>query len=435
MRWISKHANTLFVFFFTLLTRLLYLWVVPLAPLRHLPFETDSRAVKLLAGETIVYPDAWASFYVVLAGFYKAFDLVGLYENRVLWFALTQSVMAALAALLLYLISLKLFDSKRLAVGTGLAFALYYPFLYFNTLVLSETTFVLAVVAALYLLVVPERSPWTLAGSGLLLGIAMISRPILTPFIPLLVIWLVATSQKQARVRNSAVILSAFGMVLALASWVNSGIGKHHRFSYNGNTGVNFALAQCRIRRIEYELPDGEFFWFSPPIFWDTSLPDVKTSVPFYDNGYYMRMGLDCLLEEPLKLVTNFGHVANIYHSAFYPDFIEAAWHRLAIDVWKIPGVILTAAFFAYPLLHGRMRSESLSSTHPLRDYWLFAALMVSMYASVYLASPGEERYLVSYYFLLLLIGLPFVVHWAGRIRIERVEQEDGKSLTKEKTA
>jgi len=45
-----------------------------------------------------------------------------------------------------------------------------------------------------------------------------------------------------------------------------------------------------------------------------------------------------------------------------------------------------------------------------LRTYWLLAGLLASMLLAVYAANPGEERYLVPYFFALVLYGVPGVL-------------------------
>lgn len=399
----ARHFGSLFVFAFALIVRVVYLQFLPPPSLKWLPYQFDLRASQLLAGETVFFPDAWASFHVVLAGFYAVFEWFGTLDQRVLVWAYVQCVMAAIAAALLYDLTRKLIGSNRIALASGLLFALHYPFLYLNTLVLSETTFVLAMISAFHVLLTSKPSVKTAIAAGVLLGIALICRPILTPFLPLLGVWLVATLEKGKRVKHLAALALAVASVATLAASINAATGKHHRLSYSGNMGANVALAQCRLKTLRYQLPSGERFWFSPPSSWKQSLPTVKTDVPFYDNGYYLRMGLNCVLENPSRLVGNLGHLARLYHSVFYPTFVDSRHHRTLIDVWKFPAVILTLAFMAAPLVNREWAAS--------KGYWLFASLLISLFIATYVANPGEERHLVPYFWVLIPYGLPALLH------------------------
>jgi len=400
----SRHHFWLFVFAFALTVRIIALQFIPPPALKWLPYQFDLRASQLLAGETIAFPDAWASFHIVLAGFYAVFEWLEALEHRVLLWAYVQSVMAAIAAAILYDLTRKLCGSNRIALAAGVLFSLHYPFLYLNTLVLSETTFVLVLVAAFHVLLTWQPSVKSLALAGVLLGIALICRPILTPFFPLLGIWLLVTMERGKRIKYLAILGLGVAAVMTIASSINADTGRHHRFSYSGNTGANVALAQCRLKTLRYDLPSGEYFWFSPPSSWGGSLPTVKTDVPFYEDSYYLRMGLNCVLEEPSRLVGNFAHLARLYHSVLYPDFADNRHHRTLVDVWKFPAVILTLAFIAAPLV----RRECLTS----KAYWLFAALFVSLFVSTYVANPGEERHFVPYFWVLLPYGLPALLQF-----------------------
>ena len=212
---------------------------MPPPPLKWLPYQFDLRASQLLAGETVFFPDAWSSFHIILAGFYAAFEWLGALEHRVLLWAYVQCVMAAAAAALLYDLTRRVSGSNRIALAAGVLFSLYYPLLYLNTLVLSETTFVLAIVSAFHILLTSKRSVKTVSFASVLLGIALICRPILTPFFPLLGVWLLVTVERGQRIRHLAALALGVGMVVTIASSINAAVGKHHRFSYSGNTGAN----------------------------------------------------------------------------------------------------------------------------------------------------------------------------------------------------
>ncbi len=392
----ARHCGSLFVFAFALIVRVVYLQFVPPPSLKWLPYQFDLRASQLLAGETVFFPDAWASFHVVLAGFYAVFERFGTLDQRVLIWAYVQCVMAAISSL--YPPRLDRFTRFPRPRNPSL------PPPFPNLKPPGPAgPLRFAVKTALPLPPTSKPSVKTAIAAGVLLGIALICRPILTPFFPLLGVWMVATLEKGKRVKHLAALALAVASIATLAASVNAATGKYHRLSYSGNMGANVALAQCRLKTLRYQLPSGERFWFSPPSSWKQSLPTVKTDVPFYDNGYYLRMGLNCLIENPSRLVGNLGHLARLYHSVFYPTFVDSRHHGTLIDAWKFPAVILTLAFMAAPLVNREWAAS--------KGYWLFASLLISLFIATYVANPGEERHLVPYFWVLIPYGLPALLH------------------------
>lgn len=399
-------ANAGKLFGFSFIARLLYMAAAPPAELKQLPMQIDRRANILLDGGTHHFPDAWASFYQIVAGFYTAFDFLGVPEqDYVHAFLVVQMVMASIAVSVVYLLAVRLFGNERWAFWGAVLFAIYYPFLYLNSLILSETFFTMGVVAGLTLLLAPNRRIWMAAMAGLLLGLAFISRPILTTFMPLLLIWVLVTTPRGERILDSVALFAPIIAIVMVSSWLTSTIDKNSRFSYNGNTGINVAMTQCRIKRIEYSLEDGEGFWFAPPYFWDGDGPEIETDVAFYDNGYYMQMGLDCVLDAPINvMVGNIRHVANVFDSELYPNNNETITHVFLLLVWKIITIAFALLALFFPLTRAYKERPIARS-----GFWLFAGLVAGMFASVYLASPGEERYVIPFFFVFVLFGIPVI--------------------------
>jgi hypothetical protein len=190
--------------------------------------------------------------------------------------------------------------------------------------------------------------------------------------------------------------LSALVIVIPTAI-INHHFDKHGAYSITGNGGVNIALTWCQPRRITYTLENGENFWFSPPIFQSKDpSTDIITDVAFYEQGYYINMGINCLIEHPERIITNIEHVINIFHSKFYPNFHPFSLHDELITLWKILTVPLLLGLLYFPIKYQKLRGE-----------WLISILLlITLFIAVYAANPGEERYLVPYFFVILILGI-----------------------------
>ena len=408
----SYRYHVAFVFLFALVVRCVYLWVVfDESLLKWLPYNLDQIALRHLGGEPHRYPTAWGSYPVVLGFFYSLLDIVGWLELRHVATVAVNALLGALAASLVYqLAKLVVPGRPRLALALALIFALYYPALYFNALVLSENLFLPVVLAITYVCL--SRRVDSRRGSvvlGLLTGTAVVIRPIFAPFLPLLLFWIwLACRWRLLQAARWAFtgFVPAVLAVIWIVSWVNHGTDTHERYGFAHNGGVNFAMAWCQTRKARYRLATGETRWFAPPVFRNRDpLSDIVTDIPFSQQGYYFRIGLACLRQNPERLFENLRHVANIWWSRFYPDLIDSRPHRVALSFWMLATIPLALAFLAYPFV---FREQGWG--------WLFAFfLLSSLVIAVYLTNPGEERYVVPYYFALILWGMPVIVRLVER--------------------
>lgn len=371
---------------------------------KFLAEQYDWRALKLIGGETIHYPHAWGSFYVVLAGFYKVIDFAGFIADRITIMAVFQNILAAVSVGLLFLIAHRYF-STIIAICISLIFALYYPFIYSNMLLISETFTVFCLVIIFYLLLEKKLTSLKTIIVGVTLGFGLISRPMLLTFIPLLILWIFHYAKSKSVAILLALILSTASIVVT-ANYINFLYGQQKQFSFAGSGGVNFAMTNCHIKKISYQTQSGESFWFAPPAYRHTSTKEITTGIPFYFDQPYLSMGINCLRDNPVQLLSNFNNIRRIYFSLFYPNFHSSWLHNTLFIIWKWLSLVLTVFFFLFPFIR------------PFKDlpialkkaYSLSVAFFLSLLIAVYLTNPGEERYLVTYFFVLPLFGLPALV-------------------------
>lgn len=168
--------------------------------------------------------------------------------------------------------------------------------------------------------------------------------------------------------------------------------------SIGENGGVNFAIAQCELKKISYSTADGDAFWFSPPVFWGSRKPEVKTNIPFSNQNYYYRMGWECLKKGSGNFERNLSHVKNVFASFFYPDFENSFWHKNLFMFWKTIGAGLSITLLIFPFVKMNQPQSRTRS--------LLILLFLSLLAAVFWENPGEERYLVPYFFILLISGI-----------------------------
>lgn len=365
-----------------------------------LSFQFDRRALTILEGARRNYIDAWASFHVPVAGFYKMLQAAGLFEFRLPAIVVFNCLLAAVTAVLIHVMILRLAPGKhRLALFGGFAYIFYYPSVYFTLLLLSENLYTPLFMGLIFAALSDPR-PRARTGllCGLMAGVALISRPILAGFLPLWGAWLLFRHRSSLRAlffRFLPPLFAALIAILALTAWINSRHDHGNRFSIAGNGGVNFTMAWCQPVKISYLTGAGESFWFRSPSTFGTRGKTINTDIPFYKQGTYYRMGMECIRDNPFLLIKNLRHIANIFHSEFYPSFYISEWHPNLLFAWKLAAIPLLFLFMLYPFVRRRQTGEWL-----LGFFGLFSTLVM-----VYLFNPGEERYLVPCYPLFLVWG------------------------------
>lgn len=410
---LKKLSAELLLFFLTFSLRLSYIFIffAPAKYLRFLPAQSNLRAIDLLNGKPVFFPDAWSSYYLIVALFYKFFKFIGLYEKKEMAIVTLNVFLGSLAVCFFYRLAKKIVSS-RVAFIASLIMAVYYPLLYLNSLNLSENVFVFTLIASLYFLVT-SKTFFANVLSGLLLGISIICRPLLFSFFPFLLIWILSDSEKLSKRTLRFLTIATFALFIILgSSLLNFKVGRQKYFSLATNGGVNFALAQCEFKKLSYKYKN-ETFYFTPPALWQSKNRQVATNVPFYNQLYYYRMGLECLKKNPEQLLQNTLHIKNLFSSLFYPSFANIPNHQINLLFWKIVSLIFLLLFIAYPYLENNRQKSRL--------YELFLGLIFSLFLSVYFLNMGEERYLAPYFFALNLFAVAAICKLLDRKNFSRL--------------
>jgi hypothetical protein len=103
----------------------------------------------------------------------------------------SQMLLSLLAVALVYWLGIRLVPRNRsMAVLAACAMAIYLPFVIYPQVVLSETLFILLVLAAFSLLIDAAHHPRTAALAGLLLGLTTLTRSLTLGFLPFVIIWM-----------------------------------------------------------------------------------------------------------------------------------------------------------------------------------------------------------------------------------------------------
>jgi hypothetical protein len=223
----------------------------------------DSRAYLGAANVLVTtgsYPDRTDALFFRAPGYPVFLAAVTLgHPERIAAAKIAGAASAALVPLLLAALSARLFQSRAVALATGLAAALHPSFVLIAADIQSETVFLPLLLGAAYLLLAATDRPSTslALGAGLLLATAALVRPTALALAPFLLAPL-RDRRYPLRARAHLAGAAALGFAAALAPWTARNALMFHEFIpvsdsagssfFDGNTGWTSRLYAARTR-------------------------------------------------------------------------------------------------------------------------------------------------------------------------------------------
>lgn len=403
------------ILIFGFLLRLFYIFVftVPENYLGSDPGAYDSWALMFAKNQHIVFSTYWPPlFYIFLSFIYRPLIWLGIESWRIKIDVIIFAIFYMIGFWCIYQIAKKLF-TKKIALIVLITLIFWYPFIFLNYLIMSENLFFPLVFLGLYLLIVKPLKPATGLWLGLLWGVALLGRPIFSLALPLFFIWVLYYRL------NWKILLNFFITVLLIVAtmmvfnfYYTKGVEK----SISSNGGVGFAMLWCDAKSIEFR-NSGYSFGFGPPA--NVDYPENKrifTDVPFSNQKYYYQMGLNCLKNHPERLITSISSVFKLFQSHLFPTVGGIAnWENFRL-VFKI----ITALLFILCLstIIGISENWILVDKSIKKYLNLFALFILSLLIAVYLQNVGEERYIIPYTPLLMILSLPTITFIYGKVKL-----------------
>lgn len=385
-------ARVFYIFRYT--TPEMYLWSDPGA--------YDLRAMQMARDQYVLFSTYWPPFFhIVLSFLYRFLVWLGLENWRIKVDVIIFALLYILAFWCIYQIVKKLFSEKIALIVLALLI-LWHPLIYMNFLIMSENLFFPLFFFGLYLLVTKPLKLWMGIIIGALWGMAFLSRPIFAFAFPLFLLW-------GWRYKINWKFLTAFTLTVSLITvsmmLFNSYYTKGEEKSISSNGGVGFAMLWCDAKSMEFN-KDGWRFGFGPPA--NIDYPESKrffTNIPFTNQKYYYQMGLECLKNQPGRLTIGFSSVMKLFHSHLFPTIGNVANWGLFRTIFKT----LNALLFLLGVLTvtGTALNWIIIAPEAKKFIYLFSLIILSLLMIVFLQNIGEERYLIPYAPLLIILSIP----------------------------
>jgi hypothetical protein len=368
------------------------------------PGNYDFNAIKMASGQYVNFSTYYPPlFHIFLSFIYRSLIWLGLEAHRIKVDVVIFAAFYIIAFWFIYKIVEKLF-SKKAALIVIIVLILWYPLIFMNYLVMSENLFFVLLFAGLYVLIVKPLKTISGLWLGLLWGFAFLCRPIFLLTIPLFLLW--ALYYKVNRKILLVFIITVAVMTLSMMMfnfWYTYGAEK----SVSSSAGFNFAMGWCDAKSIGWQ-KDGYVFGFGSVS--RLNYPDNKiivTDVPFENQEYYYKIGMNCIKEHPERIITNFYSLTTLFNSGLFPSTKSIAGWDFLHQIFKF----LTIFLFFYSLLvifllvTNKLKIDSFAK----KNLYLMALIVFALFLTIYTQGTGEERYLIPYAPLLLIIAIPLI--------------------------
>ncbi len=280
----------------TLLCGLFALWL-------RWDFATDEhRPSHYLVGDMAIYVeqaqrifhvrDAWDTF--TPPGYPAFLAVLGNVERL----GAAQALLGALTTMLTMFLARRMDRSPWPALVAGILSALYFPFVFYAGLALTETlfAFLLLVFVTLLLHAADTGKRWVAAMAGVILALAILVRPSLLTFLPFFV-WL-SWRDKQAAILRWALVV-ALAALAPMAMQTSYLLGRPAVVASNG--GVNFFLANSDCQSVRSTVP-GRVVGVSTHYTRTHYTRECLIDRSLLDEPWLYRAGLANVLKDPRRL-------------------------------------------------------------------------------------------------------------------------------------
>jgi 4-amino-4-deoxy-L-arabinose transferase-like glycosyltransferase len=282
----------------------------------------------------------------------------------------------------------RLSNTVRGALLASFSCAIYPSLIHYSVQVWSEQVFMFLIVAAMFSLLLSEKkSSWLLRiGTGVLLGLAALTREAALLLTAGLLVWLVRMSSSwYIGLKKWSVIVLFSGLTILPWSIRNCRtFGEFVPIATNG--GVNFYIGNN-------EKASGTFEWALPPgAVWQEYSPDGSFELEASRLGY--KRGLSFVIKNPGRfLVLTVRRVSYLLRPPYSSIDLGESTHQLMA---KLVWLTMYIAFFVLAFLVAPFRFKGGMRSHLL---WLIA---IGMLALPYVVTYAATRYRITL--------MPFVI-------------------------
>ncbi len=332
------------------------------------------------------------AYYLFLATSYLLLKVVGLYAQKYVLIPYLQAAISSICVVFVYLTAERI-GGKKSAIASSLMYAVFYPIICLNSFLVAENIFISLLLASFYIIVCrieKAGKKWQIA-LGTCLALASMTKTLFLTFTLVFLGWHYINFKDK---RSSAIIASTIMLLFLASSLLNLWATGGEVFFISSGGGSGFVMSWCDLKYLNYQ----DWIRFQSPSTYD--YPDsrgLKVDFPFTQQGRLYQMGVACIMENPKRIITNTKNIIRLFDSRMFPDEQSIPYYPQLFNLYKIISIalIIPLSFMAYYFSKGENK----------KYVALILLTLPCLFASIYLQGVGEERYLIPYTTLLIILA------------------------------
>lgn len=342
---------------------------------------------------------AWPTFFhFYLAFVFKILNFLDLLNYKLEAVLLLNIILSVISTYFFYLISVSFFKSPILPLLVTSLYAFCYPLIYFNVLIMSENLSIPLFIISVYLVFQHGNDKFPLFLAGVLLGIAVCTRPAIALLMVPFILYIVFEKKVAlASLLKAGIFTFGFFIIIFLVILENAHISRGELKSLAGAGGVNFFISHCKIHIVKSNY-ENTVTHISPVLsYFHPEWEEYITNKPIHDQKHFYELGFNCLKAQKYDfIVERLLSFKKVFFGSFFPAFPDAKY----FDIFRILSDYFIFFMFSVLGLLFFMRKS-------LTDGWnkiLFLASMLFCIFFIMYFFCIEQRLLFPGYFAIYLL-------------------------------
>lgn len=400
-KWYKNLSKTgrqlLFLMLVSFLVRIIYVFC--LTKYETYLFSDAARywkdAISRYNGEAFHYSQ-WASwapfFHYYLAFIFEVADLVNLSSHKLELVLLLGIILSVVSIYFFYRIATHFIKDNTYSFLATFFYAFSYPFIYLNTFVLSENLAIpLLIISTSLLLSNINYKRWVFL-SGLFLALGICTRPALGLLVLPFLLYVIFHNNKASFVKG-LIFAIGFFLVTSLTIQENIRISNGNLKALAANGGVNFFIQHCKVSKVRSHYAN-QSLDLKPPVFIrypELAKMNFQTNEPFYKQGYFYRLGFDCIKKEQGIWVENFISLKTLFTGPLFPSILSCFGFKFLKVIWDYIIIFMTPSLFVFYFL---IRDKIVELK---KSIFLLSIPFVSILMN-YFFIPGQRQFIPAYF-------------------------------------
>lgn len=365
------------------------------------------------------------------------------FKASFLFTIIVQDFLAGMLAVVIYRITVLLFENKKVAMVSAGIFALDPAMIYWSNLLMSDH---LAGVffAVTILLFAQKKYLW----SGLSLGVATLVRPVFLYLFPLFYVMLLCLNWSQVKIFFRKKMGSGFAwlrpffiftlaFLIVVAPWMGRNYKQfgHFSLSSNGWMAITFFITQpfTTIHNIPFSWPVAPDSYYNFPGVENLTKPNKNTyyRYEFFNHSFYKEQFFAMVKKYPVDyFIFHFGSSAKGFFKADYDYLVN---HVLLPKVPQFPRVITKIFMLFYFLLWYSLCFFALTTIF-YKKYRIWAIFFLAFpLLNVLLTGPisagsGAGRYNMAFSPFMVILGCLGIFAVYNKLKIKAIKSKSGVS-------